>query len=302
MSVTVIIPTFDEALHIEACLASVSAWARRVYVLDSFSTDATVALAEGFGAPVEVVQHAYDGPADQKNWALDNLAIDSDWVLFLDADELVTPELRDEIERVTQAQENAVCGYFINRRIIWHGQWIRHGGWFPNWNLRLFRFGKARYHMRRVHEHMISEGPTAHLEGHLVHEDLRDLTHAIDKHNRYSNLEAQEYLAARHGAADDYARLFTRDPLARKRWLKHYVWSKLPCKALCYFAYAYFLRLGFLDGRVGLRYHALHAIFKHFDALKLWELESGAGQAEADTPTYADAYWSERGESLRRKT
>jgi len=304
MSVTVIIPVFNESIHMEACLASVSGWAERVIVLDSFSTDDTVAIAESFGAPVEVVQHCYDGPADQKNWALDELDIATPWVFFLDADELVSPELRDEIVRLTSDEANEISGYFVNRRIIWYGRWIRHGGWFPNWNLRLFRRGKARYHMRRVHEHMVTEGPTARLAGHLVHEDLRDLTHSIQKHNRYSNLEAAEYLEAREGGKDAYAKLLTTDGLARKRWIKHYVWSRLPLKALFYFVYAWVFRAGFLDGWIGLRYHALHALFKHFDAMKLWELERFKQNAPEGgihlERTYAERYWSERGEALER--
>ena len=270
---TVIVPVKNEELHLVACLESVVGWARRIVVVDSFSDDRTTEIARSFaGRGVELVQHAYAGPADQKNWALDALDIATEWVLFLDADERVTPELATEIERST-ASPDAADGYFLNRRILWCGRWIRHGGWFPNWNLRLFRFGRARYEMRRVHEHMVCDGPTQKLEGHLIHEDLRDLTHAIDKHNRYSNAEAHEYKALRSGRSDAYGRLFTRDPLARRRWIKTRVWAHLPLKPLWYFLWCYGVRLGFLDGTLGLRYHLLHAMFKYFDELKLWELE-----------------------------
>jgi glycosyltransferase involved in cell wall biosynthesis len=292
MSVTVILPVFNEELHLLQSLRSVVGWADRVVVVDSFSKDRTQEIARSFASSgVELVEHAYDGPADQKNWALDNLALDTDWVLFLDADECVTPELAGEIQAVCSDPGNPVAGYFINRRIIWFGRWIRHGGWFPNWNLRLFRTGRARYEQRRVHEHMIVDGPSAKLEGHLVHEDLRDLTHSIAKHNRYSNLEAEEYERVLDGTADTYGKLLSRDPLARRRWLKTRVFARLPCKPLIYFAWAYCFKLGFLDGRLGLRYHALHATFKAFDEAKLWERRRNAAKGE---PTYWARYLASR--------
>ena len=264
-------------------------WADRVFVVDSFSTDATPEIARAFADQgVELVSHRYDGPADQKNWALDHLSIASDWILFLDADEAVTPELERAIVAATGDPSTTACGFFINRRILWYGRWIRRGGWFPNWNLRLFRRGRARYEMRRVHEHMIVDGPTASLDGWLDHEDLRDLSFSIAKHNRYSTSEAQEYVAGVSG--DDYGRLFTRDALSRKRWIKTRIWAPLPGKGLWYFLWAYVIRLGFLDGMPGLRFHAMHAMYKQFDELKLWELRhykagapAGAIRVEAAT-------------------
>ncbi|MEM7306325.1 MAG: glycosyltransferase family 2 protein [Planctomycetota bacterium] len=273
MSVTVLIPVKNEELHLRQCLAAVVGWADRVVVVDSFSSDGTLEVAASFaGRGVEVVQHEYAGPADQKNWALDHLGLDTDWVLFLDADEVVSPELAREIAAATGSDDNPVAGYFLNRRIIWCGRWIRHGGWFPNWNLRLFRRDRARYEMRRVHEHMVVDGPTDKLDGCLIHEDLRDLTHAIAKHNRYSNDEALEYAEVLEGKSDGYARLFSRDPLARRRWIKTKLWARLPGKGALYFVWCYAVRLGFLDGQIGLRYHLMHAIYKHFDEMKLWEL------------------------------
>lgn len=292
MSVTVLIPVKNEELHLEQCLRSVVGWAARVVVVDSFSTDRTLEIAASFAERgVELVQHAYAGPADQKNWALDQLELDTDWVLFLDADECVTPELAREIQERTSDPDNPVAGYFLNRRIIWMGRWIRRGGWFPNWNLRLFRRGRARYEERRVHEHMVVQGETAQLEHHLVHEDLRDVTHSIAKHNRYSNAEAREYLALKQGARDEFASLFSRDPLARRRWIKTRLWARLPGKPLLYFLWCYGVRLGFLDGWVGLRYHLLHAAYKYFDELKTWELEHCGPRGEEGAQPPRERYW-----------
>lgn len=272
-NVTVIIPTFNEEQHLTRCLRSAVRLTDQVYVVDSFSTDATRALARRFhDRGVVTVQHAYAGPAQQKNWALEHLPIATDWVLFLDADEALSEELVDEVARTVDRRDNPVCGYFIRRRIIWFGRWIRFGGWYPSWNLRLFRHGSGRYEERRVHEHMRVDGPTAALRHDLIHEDLRDLSHSIAKHNRYSSLEAQEYQRILEGRRDGYACLWSRDPLARRRWLKTRIFARLPGKMLWYFLWSYVLRLGFLDGLAGLRYHSLQAVYRHFDELKLWEL------------------------------
>ena len=284
MSVTVLLPVFNEELHLARSLDSVVGWADRVVVIDSFSDDRTPQIAAAYAQRgVEFVQHRYEGPADQKNWALEHLGIDTVWVLFLDADECVSPDLAAEIAGLCSQPlgPQSPAGYFLNRRILWMGKWIRHGGWFPNWNLRLFQFGRARYEQRRVHEHMECDGPTTKLRGHLVHEDVRDLTHSIAKHNRYSSLEAAEYFELLRGRRDTYARLFTRDPLARRRWIKTKLWARLPAKPMLYFFWCYFLRAGFLDGLTGLRYHLLHAMFKAFDEAKLWEMRTAKKRARS---------------------
>ncbi len=281
MGVTVILPVKNERMHIARCVQSVLSFADRVYVVDSGSDDGTVEWVQRLGSTkIELVHHEYQGPADQKNWALDHLDISTPWVLFLDADEWVPEELAEEIVAATREPSKAVRGYFLNRRIVWEGRWIRHGGWFPSWNLRLFQHCFGRYEQRRVHEHVVVNGPVQFMKAHLIHEDLRDLSHAIAKHNRYSSDEAVEYQRCLEGEPDPYARWWTRDALARRRWIKTKIWAPLPGKALWYFLWCYFVRAGFLDGRVGFRYHLLHAMFKHFDELKLGELRRGTRQLE----------------------
>ncbi|HQY88092.1 MAG TPA: glycosyltransferase family 2 protein [Tepidisphaeraceae bacterium] len=173
--VDVFIQTFNEELNLPHTLASVRGWANRVFVVDSGSTDATTQIAEANGAAV--VYHAWEGYARQKNWALDNLPFESDWILILDADESVTDELRDEILDITSRDPDTIeeSGLYLNRVFIFYGREIKHCGYFPSWNLRLFKRGRARYEDRSVHEHMIVDGPTAYMSHLLRHEDRSSL-------------------------------------------------------------------------------------------------------------------------------
>lgn len=278
----VIIPVLDEALHLERCLRSLEPLQAEVWVVDSGSTDGTREIARAHqGAGVRLVEHPYEGPADQKNWALDELPLRAPWVLFLDADEWLTADGCEEILARIGDEDSETVAWRINRKIVWHGRWMRWGGWYPNWNVRLVRRGAGRYEQRRVHEHLLVDGPVGELSEPMIHEDLRDLSFFISKHDRYSTAEAHEYARVSREGQDGYGRLLSRDPLARRRWVKTRIWARLPLKPLWYFIYAWVLRGGFLDGAVGLRFHLMHAIFKGFDELKLWELER---QAPTDDP------------------
>ncbi|MDQ3810223.1 MAG: glycosyltransferase family 2 protein [Chloroflexota bacterium] len=267
---SVLVPTLDEELNLPECLDSV-AWADQVFVVDSFSHDRTVELAWERGA--HVVQHAFESYSRQKNWALDTLPIRHGWVLIVDADERVTPPLRAEIEGLL-AGEPTCAGYYINRRFIFLNTWIRHAGWYPSWNLRLFRHGLGRYEDRDVHEHVVLDGPAGYLRHDLLHLDRRPLEAFIARHNRYSTLEA----AARHRAATsppDRARLRAAlfgAPVERKRFLRERVWPGVPAKPLVLFLYMYVARRGFLDGRAGLALCLFHAFQEFMVGLKLAEL------------------------------
>src|SRR5262249_28335449 len=150
------------------------------------------------------VQHPFVHYADQRNWALDHLPFRHPWVLFLDADERVTPELRREIEGIViAAPVDRPRGYYVNRRFIFLGRWIRHAGWYPSWNLRLFQRGYGRYEARAVHEHVVLDGAAAYLRYDLLHDDQRPLEAFIARHNRYSTLEARARFAAEHGLGTD---------------------------------------------------------------------------------------------------
>jgi glycosyltransferase involved in cell wall biosynthesis len=236
-------------LNLPFTLESLRGWANRVFVVDSGSTDRTAEIARSYGATV--VERKWKGYAAQKNWALENLPFESTWILILDADEAVTPELRDEIQQVVSRPPNQVreSGFYINRVFIFMGRQIRHCGYFPSWNLRLFKRGHARYEDRQVHEHMITSGEVGFLRHLLLHEDRRGLEHFLAKHNRYSTLEAEEVYASRERWPGLYNFFFDR--LARRRFLKQKVLPHLPLPLLWRMFYMYVVRLGFLDGRAG---------------------------------------------------
>ena len=273
--VSVLVPTLDEELNLPECLDSVD-WADEVFVVDSFSHDRTVEIARERGA--HVVQHPFESYSRQKNWALDTLPFRNDWVLIVDADERVSPELRCEIQSILPDADCA--GYYLNRRVIFLGTWIRHAGWYPNWNLRLFRHQLGRYDGREVHEHVVLNGPVGYLSHDLLHLDRRGLEAFVARHNRYSTLEA----AARFKAecdAPDRARLplsLLASPVQRKRLVRERVWPRIPAKPLALFVYMYVLRRGFLDGRAGLALCVFHAFQEFMVGLKLAELRRLSSQ------------------------
>jgi acetyltransferase-like isoleucine patch superfamily enzyme/glycosyltransferase involved in cell wall biosynthesis len=247
--VDVLIQTHNEELNLAHALKSVQGWVNRIFVVDSGSTDRTAEIAREYGATF--VFHPWEGYARQKNWALDNLPFESPWVLILDADESITPSLREEIVPIISKPVDSVrtAGFYLNRTFIFLGQAIYHCGYFPSWNLRLFKHGLARYEDREVHEHMLVNGPTAYLKNLMIHEDRRGLEHFVAKHNRYSTLEAQSIYRSK-AKWPGIKRLFS-DRMARTRYLKDKVVPRLPAPWLFRFFYMYILRLGLLDRRGG---------------------------------------------------
>jgi len=267
--VSVLVPTLDEELNLTECLRSVE-WADEVFVVDSFSRDRTVELARSSGATV--VQHAFESYSRQKNWALDTLPFRNDWVLILDADERATSGLRCEIEATLRNTDYA--GFYVNRRFIFLGAWIRHAGWYPSWNLRLFRHRLGRYDDREVHEHVVLNGAAGYLRNDLLHLDRRGLEAFVARHNRYSTLEAAARFKTERDAPDR-ARLplsLLASPVQRKRFLRERIWPRVPAKPLALFVYMYLVRRGFLDGRAGLALCVFHAFQEFMVGLKLAEL------------------------------
>jgi len=280
-NIDVMIPTFNEEKNLPSALDSVCSWAKNVFVLDSGSNDDTRNIAEAGGA--RFVHQDWLGHARQKNWGLDNLPFESDWILILDADEAVQPELRDALLAIASHATNDVeqNGFYVNRYFIFLGKRIRHCGYYPSWNLRFFKRGKARYEEREVHEHMVVNGPIGYLAGHLEHYDRRGLEAYIAKHNRYSTLEAAEVFRQQQTAGRDQLEArFLGCPVERRRWIKQYLYPKLPAKWLFRFCFMYFARLGFLDGLAGLRFSLFLSTYELFISLKLVELKMDAREGK----------------------
>lgn len=258
--VSVVVLTFNEERNLRACLESVAGWAQAVFVVDSGSTDRTSAIAAGLGA--HVVSHPFETHARQWRWALDHLPIETEWILGLDADQRVTPELSAAIDALL-ASNPAVSGAFVNRRQVFRGRWIRHGGYYPKYLLKLFRRGRVSLDAGDlVDHHFIVDGQVATLDGDLVEENLNESEIAAwtAKHNRYAVLQARQEVAQLASAVR--LRDALGSPDARVRWLKQ-VWRRMPLyiRPCVYVFYRYVLRLGFLDGKQGFVFHVLQAFW-----------------------------------------
>lgn len=235
------------------------------------------------------------GLAEEKNWSLDSLPFRNDWVLIVDCDERITPELWDEIAQVIA--DPTFAGYYLNRRVFFLGKWIRHGGKYPDWNLRLFKHQQGRYENlntedipntgdNEVHEHVILEGQVGYLKNDMLHIDFRDIYHWLARHNRYSNWEARVYYNLLTDNSDNGtigANLFG-DSVQRKRFLKK-IWVRLPFKPLLRFIIFYFIRLGFLDGKPGYTYARLLSQYEYQIGVKLYELRQFGGRLNQPVPS-----------------
>jgi glycosyltransferase involved in cell wall biosynthesis len=279
LSVSVIVPVRNEARNLPRCLESLAGFGE-VYVIDSQSTDDTVAVAQAGGA--KVVQFHYAGGWPKKRqWAMDTLPLAYDWILLLDADEVLTPELVDEIRSAIQNQN--VNGYFLRLQMYFLGRVLRHCD-ASFWKLSLFRRGRGRFECRlqdqdasmadiEIHEHVVVDGTAASLCNPLVHHNVDSLSRYILKHNEYSNWEARVLLESNDGPNQVRADLFGTQA-QRRRWLKRNLYC-LPGSPILLFLYRYIFRLGFLDGVPGLIYCSFQAVQMFHSKAKIYELRMG---------------------------
>ena len=278
--ITILVPTRNEASNLERCLKSVQ-WASEIYVVDSKSTDATGQIAESFGA--SVVQFEYNGGwPKKKNWALTHLPFRNEWVLLLDADEVLREGGREEIEGVLKAKSE-ITGYWINRRFMFLGKWLKHA-YYPNWNLRLFRHSLGRFERLvegetnsgdvEIHEHVFVKGATGRLKTELEHYAFPSVESFIEKHNRYSNWESRfEWELKKKGTPS----LLQDRRVKLRRHLK-LLSRKLPMRPLLRFWYIYFVQRGFLDGIEGYYFAQLHACYEWMSVIKAFELNRNASR------------------------
>lgn len=284
-SIDIIILTHNEAIHIERAIRSASGIANDIFVVDSFSSDKTAEIATIQGA--KVLKNKFVNYAKQFQWALDNAPITADWVMRLDADEIIEPDLLVEIANKLPKLPADVVGVNLKRKHIFLDRWVRHGGRYPLVLLRIWRRGLGRIEDRWMDEHMVVRGGrTVTFEGGFADHNLNDLGFFTDKHNKYATREAIDVLNQR-------LRLFPRDEALNstsasfqasfKRWAKERVYNRLPftLSATLYFLWRYIFQLGFLDGRSGFVYHFLQGYWYRFlVGAKLMELERSIAHLE----------------------
>jgi len=264
--VTAVIFTLNEAVNLPHCLASLARF-DEVVIVDSFSTDETQAIAAEFGA--SFYQNPFTGFGDQRNWALDNLSFRNDWLLILDADECVTPDMERELTQ--KIQSNPVVGaYQLRRRFYMWGRWLRYSSLYPTWVVRVIHRQRVRYENRGHSETQTIEGKLASLEHDLIDENHKGIDEWFERQNRYASREAEYELSFEQDPLP-WGDVVSSDALVRRHALKRLSW-RIPARAIVYFFYAYLLRLGFLDGIAGYRFCLMKAAYQHTIVVKKAEL------------------------------
>jgi len=276
--ITVIILTYNEEKHIERCIRSVQGFSTSILVVDSFSTDRTIEISKSEGA--SVYQHEFINQAAQLNWALDNLPIETEWVMRLDADETVTPLLANEIPSVLEPADVNTSGFLVNRCTYFNRQPIRHGGHYPQYVLRIWRNGQARCEASWMDEHMeLLFGSAQRLNNEIHDNNLNNIGWWTDKHNSYASREAIVLLDRKYNfLPNQHENLGELKGQAKaKRWLKYNVYRHLPLgwRVLFFYTYRMVFRMGFLDGRTGMAFHFLQGFWYRFLVdMKISEVEA----------------------------
>ena len=277
--ISVIILTYNEELHIERCIKSLLPVVKEIFIIDSFSTDKTVEIAERLGA--KVYQNPWINYALQFQWGLDNCPIETEWVMRMDSDEYILPELQNEISNKMQNIQEDTSGIYIKRRVYFKDKWIKHGSYYPTWLLRIWRYKDGHIEQRWMDEHIkLTKGKTIQFNNDLVDDNLNDLTWWTTKHNNYATREAVDILNIIHEFInyDEVNSNFFGTQEERKRFLKK-KYANLPLftRPFIYFLWRYFIKLGFLDGKQGLIWHFLQGFWYRFlvDA-KIYEIEKKA--------------------------
>lgn len=261
--ISAIVLTLNEEKNLPDCLSSLRGVADEVFVVDSGSTDGTREIAARYGA--KVVEHPFENYSSQRNWAIDNLPIASDWVLHLDADERLTPALADEIRLRLPKVPADIAGFLLRKRTIFLGRWIRHGGHYPSYHLRLFRRGRGRCEDRLYDQHFLVDGTVDRLSNDYLDVLTPDLDRWTERHLAWAKLEAEEISHARD-AKDRVQSRASGTPIERRRWQRERLYGQFPLfiRPFLYFIYRYFVRLGFLDGKEGLIFHFLQGCWFRF--------------------------------------
>ncbi|MBE9067873.1 glycosyltransferase family 2 protein [Leptolyngbya cf. ectocarpi LEGE 11479] len=262
---SIIILTKNEEENLGCCLESLRDLNLDIYIVDSGSTDATKDVANRYSC--YFFEHEFENHAAQVNWALENLPISTPWVMRLDADERLTPELAKELTEVLANAPKDVAGYQVKRRVFFMGRWIRYGGYYPTWLMRIWRTGYGTCEQRLMDEHIVlSKGKIANLNHDIIDENQKGLTFWVDKHNRYADREVQDILKNEAEAQSDTLAGDQFSQAKQRRWVKTNLYSRFPLflRAFIYWLLRYTIGLGFLDGTPGLIFHFLQGFWYRF--------------------------------------
>lgn len=260
-----IVLTFNEEIHLPRLLASIAGLDAAVFVLDSFSTDGTVNLAESAGAVI--LQNSFENHPKQWDFALKNFDIKTPWIICLDADQVVTPELFAQLQKFDTNDYDGIDGIYFNRKNFFKGRWIKHGGYYPFYLLKMIRYGKGYSDLNENMDHrFIVPGNTLiWKKAHIIEENLKEnnIRFWIEKHNKYSDQLAVEETERILGIRNQTIKpRFWGSPDERTAWLKQ-LWWRLPryVRPMLYFTYRMLFKLGILDGRTGVIFHFLQAFW-----------------------------------------
>ncbi len=278
---TVIILTLNEEKHIERCIKSLLPITKNILLIDSGSSDSTISIAESLGA--KVIKNQWVSYSFQFNFGIKNNPFASKWLMRMDADEYILPELAAEINEVLPKTEKNIHGFYIKRRVVFMGKWMKHGGYYPYWLLRIWKNGSGICEESWMDEHIrLNTGQTAQLQNDLVDHNLNGLTWWTNKHNNYANREVIDLLNMKYEFNPNETvtpKLFGSQE-QRTRWIKKkYASFPLFTRPFIYFHYRYIFRLGFIDGFPGMIWHFLQGFWYRFlvDA-KIYELYNKVGK------------------------
>jgi glycosyltransferase involved in cell wall biosynthesis len=286
---SVIILTLNEEKHIERCIKSLLAITDKIFIIDSCSTDNTVKIAENLGAIV--LANPWVSYAFQYNFGIKNNPYSTKWLMRMDADEYILPELAAEINASLAGSPENIHGYYIKRRVIFMEKWIKNGGFYPYWLLRIWRNGSGYCEESWMDEHIrLEKGESAQMQNDLVDHNLNKLTWWIQKHNNYANREVIDLLNIKYdfNSKETVAPKLFGTQEQRIRWVKkRYANFPLFTRPFIYFHYRYIFRLGFLDGYPGLMWHFLQGFWYRFlvDA-KIYEVYKNVGKNKEDVIKY----------------
>lgn len=275
--ISVFILAFNEEANIRGCLESLRGSFDDIVIVDSYSTDETLSIGEEFGC--RIVQHEFENQALQCNWALEAVDFRYDWILRMDSDEILPDKLKAELADLARTLDDSVTGIYLNRRQYFMNRWLRHGGIYPHHILRVFRTGAGKYENKSQEHFVLNHGTAIKAKNDFLEDNRNnDLKFWLRKHDYLADHEIGDTLGITRDEEGDLEPRLLGEKVQRTRWLKQNVYQRSPLllRALFYFLYRYFIRLGFLDGVPGLIYYVHQSFwFRFFVDSRIYEMRSG---------------------------